>query len=333
LYRFARGADGVITRVFDTRSVQTFRRLKIPVVGVACAPQGTIPCVAQDHHAIGILAAEHLLERGFRRFAYCAYHGTDVSILRGKAFVEQLRQRGFDCDWFQFPNYQGFRREHVVLKRWIRKLYKPVGIFCVGDIAARVVTLAARDVGVAVPGEVGVLGVDNDEMIVRLGSPQLSSIDTGCDRLGFEAARMLQRLMEGRTLRKSWITVAPVRVVMRESTDIVTVEDAHVAEAVKFIHEHLQEGVNVKQLVQRMPMSRRSLEVAFRRHLGRTIHQEIVRARLQMAARLLEDGVLPLVKVSDLCGMRNQSRLNKVFRAGMGMTPAEYRKTHARKVF
>jgi LacI family transcriptional regulator len=310
--------------------------LKLPIVVAGNELRAGFHQVRADPEAIGRLAAWHLLERGFREFAYYAFDGQPYARLKGMAFKKELARKGYGCAWLESTIARGptswwkGRRELI---SWVKKLPKPVGIFCTWDPVARAVAVACREAGVKVPGEAAILGVNNDELQCGLLNPQLSSIDGGAQRVGIEAASLLQRLMDGEKLAPRLVEVDSLRVVVRESTDILAVTDEHVAAAARQIQQELSDGVNVKQIVQRLGVGRRTLEMAFREHLGRTVHDEIVRMQLERATCLLSDGEMSLTNVAVACGFGYQSRLGNFFKKHMGVTPLEYRRAHVRKYF
>jgi LacI family transcriptional regulator len=330
----ASAAEGMI---IDARLVTPpVRRLKLPVVVAGDELRPGFHQVRSDPTALGQLAARHLLERGLTHFAYYAFDGQPFARLKGEAFKQELKSKGYDCAWLEVkiagaPGSWWKSRKELVT--WVKKLPRPVGIFCTWDPVARTVAVACREAKIDVPREVAILGVNNDELQCGLFSPQLSSIDGGAQRVGFEAAHLLQRLMDGEKVAKSVTEVQPLRVVVRESTDILAVPDANIAAATRHIQQELSTGVNVKQIVQRLGIGRRTLEVAFRTHLGRTVHDEIIRLQLERATHLLSDGHLSLADVAMECGFGYQSRMGNFFKKHTGMTPLEYRRAHQRKYF
>jgi LacI family transcriptional regulator len=323
-------ADGLIAHVNTRGTEAILKRVKVPVVSLELGSRLHLPNVYSDPAAIGQMAANHFIERGFRNFAFCAFQGTPVAVIRGQGFVRALESKGYSCEWraLKPPNTREFwRPDHLQLVSWIKKLPKPVAIFCIGDPRAREMANACRDAGAQVPSQVGILGIDNDELLCRLCSPQLSSIDAGATTVGYEAARILQRAINGHRPPPP-IAVPPVRVIVRESSDFVPADDPNVAAAVRYIRQNTGDGINVKQLMQHLPVCRRKLELAFRKFLGRTIHEEMVQARLDRATRLLVDGQLSLARIAEECGMGHPSRLNHLLKDHTGLTPQQYRKAH-----
>jgi LacI family transcriptional regulator len=212
--------------------------------------------------------------------------------------------------------------------RWLLSLPRPVGVMACYDIRARHVLDACRRVGLAVPDQVAVIGVDNDEFLCNLAEPPLSSVAPDTRRTGYEAAALLDRLMSGRERpRGQAIFVEPLGVVARRSTDVLAVGDPDVSAAVRFIREHACQGIAVKDLLARVPLSRRVLEGRFRKLLGRTPHEEIARIRFERVRQLLRETRLPLEEVARRSGFRNAEYLSTAYRREFGTAPSVYRKT------
>jgi LacI family transcriptional regulator len=327
-------ADGIITMCREPEIARALERLKVPIV----VPSGNcrLPQVFVDPDAIGRMGAEHLFERGFRRFATYLGEGPAGTEFRTVAFAKKIRSLGLPCEEYESPPLRrssSWRANQASLKSWLENLKKPVGIFCTRDEVARELATACTDASILVPDEVGIVGVNNDDFLCQLSKPTLSSVDIGPQRLGFESARLLDQIIHGKKANRKPILLSPMRVVVRDSSDTVAADSEHVMSAVRYIHDHLAEGVSVKELVQHLPMSRRTLELEFRRHLNRTVHEEIVRAQLHRAACLLEDSNLPISAVATQCGFKRQSRLSILFKEKTSQTPLEYRRVRQRKSF
>jgi LacI family transcriptional regulator len=196
------------------------------------------------------------------------------------------------------------------------------------DIRARHVLDACRRVGLAVPDQVAVVGVDNDEFLCNLSDPPLSSVAPDTRRTGYEAAALLDRLMSGREKSRGQSTfVQPLGVVARRSTDVLALADPDVSAAVRFIREHACDGIAVKDVLDEVPLSRRVLEGRFRKLFGRTPHDEIARVRFERVRRLLRETSLPLAEVAQRSGFRNAEYLATAFRREFAMSPNDYRRT------
>jgi LacI family transcriptional regulator len=196
---------------------------------------------------------------------------------------------------------------------------------CSDSRAQRVLEACGR-AGVMIPDQVAVIGSGNDETICEFCDPPLSSVVPGYRQVGYEAARMLDRLMRGAVAPSAPLYLKPLGVVTRQSTDVIAVEDPDTAAAVRFIREHACDGVRVQDVAEHCLLSRTELKRRFRRFLGRSVLDQIVRDRLNRAAQLLADTELPIAQIARLSGFSNQQRMGVVFRAKLGITPAQYRK-------
>ena len=178
----------------------------------------------------------------------------------------------------------------------------------------------------AVPDEVAVVGVDNDGLLCELSDPPLSSVEPDARRTGYTAAEILDRLMRGRRVPVLSHRIPPIGVVTRQSSDTMAVGDADVAEAVRFIRENACSGISVKDVLQRVPLSRRALETRFVKAVGRTPHAEVERVRLERAKHLLLATELPVYEVARRTGFRYQEYLSVAFRRYAGVSPTQFRK-------
>jgi LacI family transcriptional regulator len=327
---------GIIAN-FDDRKVATaVRGLKVPVVGVGGGsgwydPATRIPYFASGDPSIARLAAEHLIERGFRRLAFYGYPPTRIirwSEQRGKAFQQAAHAAGIPCS--VYTGRHGTARRWTELQRglihWLRSLEKPVGVMACNDVRARHVLEACHTIGLRVPEDVALIGVDNDEMICELTDPPLSSVEQGARRMGYQAAALLDQLMGGAKPPRVRFVVEPEGVVARRSTDTLAIEDPEVATALRFIRQRACERIQVRDVVQQVGVSRSTLKNRFKAALGRTIHAEIQHIRLQRAKQLIAGTDLPLKQVALQAGFQYVQYLTRLFRRRVGQTPAKYRR-------
>jgi LacI family transcriptional regulator len=212
------------------------------------------------------------------------------------------------------------------VRDWLLALPKPAAVFSSNDVPARHLAEMCRALGLLVPEEVALLGVDNDELECLLCHPPLSSVVNPAEQIGYEAARLLDRLMSGRQPPRRPIHVPPTHVVTRQSTDIVAVADPDVSQAAAFIRDHAAENIGVADVVLALSMARRRLERRFRGCLGRTILDEIQRVRVERAKHLLAETDLPIPVVANRSGFSTPQRLAAVFRRATGQSPTAYRR-------
>jgi LacI family transcriptional regulator len=285
--------------------------------------------VKSDSEAIGRLAAEHFLERGFKHFGFCGMAGVLWSERRARSFAQAVAHRGHDCKIFAAPtrwellNPWGKMAKQVA--RWIHALPRPAAVLAAWDGCAVEVLGVCQQLGVAVPDELAVLGVDNDDLLCELAAPPLSSVAVDPHRMGYLAAAMLAQKMAGQNVPPGEYLVPPLGVVTRQSTDVLAIDDRPVSEALRYIREHADQGINVEDVLTVVPLSRRVLESRFKKCFEITPHEAIVRARLQRARQLLADTELPLQVVAERSGFHYSEYMSSVFRKRLGVTPGLFR--------
>lgn len=319
--------DGIIARVETAKIAQAVTRTGLPAVDVSAARlAAALPWVETDDAQIAHAAAEHLLERGFKHFGFCGDSRFNWSLWREQRFAARVREAGHDCDVHSVRGGQGdLAGESRALIAWLRRLPKPVGIMACYDIRGQEVLDACRQVGLAVPDEVAVIGVDNDELLCELAAPPLSSVIPNPRRAGYEAAALLDRLMDGAKLPAVPHLIAPLGVAARQSTDVLAIDDREVVRAVQFIRTHACERINVADVLKAVGVSRRVLEQRFRKLLGRSPHEEILHLKLGRVQQLLSETDLPLYVIAERAGFEHVEYLSVAFKRELGLTPRAFR--------
>ncbi len=326
--------DGIIARIETPAIARAVAAAKLPTVDVSAARQlPDVPWLETDDRAIARAAADHLRERGFQSFGYYGDARFNWSRWRGEAFAAQVAEHGqaLLCSVFVEPVHRrgtsppDGEAEAAALAKWIRSLPKPVGIFAGYDIRGVQVLEVCRRLGLAVPDEVAVVGVDNDELLCDLADPPLSSVIPDVRRTGYEAAALLARLMRGDKIRGEGRLFAPLGVATRQSTDVVAVEDKNISVAVRYIREHACEGISVADVLKVAPLSRRVLETRFQKLLGRSPHAQILGVKLERVKRLLGETDLSLSAIADRTGFAHVEYLSVAFKRNVGVTASEYR--------
>jgi LacI family transcriptional regulator len=330
--------DGIIARVSTPTMAEVLRKTGVPVVDLSGSlPDAGFPRIRSDEQVVGSMAAEHLLERGFKNFAFCGFKGTNWSDLRRESFERRLSEAGFTCQEFENPepthsfsatDYEEHGERHERdLMAWLHGLPKPCGLMACNDARGRQVLNCCREQGVAVPNEVAVIGVDKDEIFCELSDPPLSSVILNTQQIGFEAGTLLARLMAGGSAESSSIRVKAVGVMTRQSTDVLAIDDRHIAAALKHIREHACDGLDVESLLRAIPLSRSVLERRFSQILGISPKAEILRVRLERVCRLLAESDLSLSEVAHKTGFEHPEYMSRLFKKKMGTTPGEFRKS------
>jgi len=323
--------DGIIARSATDALAKAVRATGVAAVELHYSEPGGID-VGCDHDAVGRMAAEHLLDRGLRQFAFFAFGEVRWIRLRREAFVRVLAAAGHPCHVYQpprgrrvaLPHWEESQHPRVV--QWIGSLPRPLGILCGSDLHALHVLDACRELGIQIPEQIAVLGVDNDAVICGVTNPPLSSIDLNSRRIGYEAAALLARRMAGRSLRSKSLSVPPSHVATRQSTDVLAIDDADVAQAISFIRQGAGKGIRVSEVAAGVGLSRRVLERRFRQWLGRSPKAEIVRVQIEAAKMLLTQSELSIEAVARQCGRTPFKYFGQLFRRETGLTPRAFRK-------
>ena len=329
--------DGVIARVAHSALSDQLLEVKLPCVNVSWYPygEGQIARCTTDEKATARECALYFLERGFRQFAYCGVsHRQDYIDRFGESFVATILEHGWPCFVFE-PKLRIERSDNwsmamEELGDWIESLAKPVALLAFEGVRGRQLTDACRMRGIDVPGDVAVLGGDHDELFSRISSPMLSTIDHSPQRVGYKAAELLEKLMNGASIPSEPILLPPAGVVTRQSTDTIAVDDPAVAEAIRFIRTNAHKPIQVSDVLKQIPLSRRNLEQRLLHTLGRTPAEEIRRARLQIAKKLLLSTDESMPWIAARSGFESAEVLARVFRRELEITPTAYRRQFRR---
>ena len=329
--------DGIIADFDHPRVAAAVVRSGLPAVGFGSgygwySTTSKIPYLYTNNAAIAKLAADHLVQRGLRNFAFCGYPRNPIngwSLERQEAFTEVLASRGFSC--VPYPAAATSERSWTSLEKsiseWLETLPKPVGIFAANDTRGRKILECCREVSLRVPEQAAVLGVDNDELLCDLSSPLLSSVEQGARRLGYEAAKLLDTLIDDSGLVKTnRIVIDPVGVITRGSTDILAIDDVQVSRAMAHISQHFHEDISVGDVVAIAGVSRSGLEKKFRATLGYTIGSAIRRFQLERARQLVLTTSLPLKEIAANVSYPSVQHMTTLFRKHLGHPPAELRR-------
>lgn len=326
---------GVIARIDNQQLAASLAALKIPVVNLRSTMANlSFPFIGTNNQAVAELAANHLLEKGLRHFAFFelrrkSYPGFERRL---KWFRHTVEQAGAVCEVFKPTptpaTSRGRQQYQKQLHRWIKELPKPVGIMAGNDDHGLRVLEACRQLQIVVPDQVAVIGVDNDECLCNLSIPSLTSVELDCERIGYEAASLLDRMMAGRAAPKVLDQISPRGIVCRASTDLMAVDDAEVSRAIQFIREHACGGIRVTDVFAHVGTSRSRLEAKLRQTLRRTVHQEIQRVQVERAKLLLRESELPIKQVADAAGFSTVQYMTRLFGASTGETPARFRRRY-----
>lgn len=324
--------DGAFVFAVTPNDVAVARELHLPVVNLAShlATPG-IPTVSTDHRAIGRLAAEHFLSKNFRRLAFYGTAEMHYSTERWAGFRECAEKRA-TLDHLLVPlpgqTNEYWENQEKKLDEWLKNLNRPVGIFAATDMRANIVLGASQRLGLKVPQDVAVLGVDNDPMVYELSDPPLSSVSRNDFEVGRRAAMLLESLIRQQGCSSDWVLIPPEGIVARESTRTLAVDDPVVSEAIQEIQNRIGQPFGVEEIAASAPLSRRRFEMRFREAVGCSPYAFITDQRVQSAKSLLEKSNPPsLVEIAEACGFGSATRFRLVFKRATGVLPSEWQGT------
>ena len=326
-------ANGIIMR--NSVISRQLMDLKLPTIVVIHETSGMddSPHVVTDSESIVRLAAEHLLSKGLRHFAYCGIDEFIWSEERKRIFRRLMTDAGYATHVFErsrLKNVRSWEDEQSSIESWIRTLPKPIGIMTCNDDRAQHVLEACKITGFRVPEDVALIGVDNDVLLCDLSDPPLTSVALNTESAGYYAGELMDRLMKGEPMNGQEIVVKATHVVVRQSTDILALDDANVAAAIRFIRQNAKKKIFVDDVVFHTSLSRRSLEAHFRETIHRSIHEEIRRVRTEQISKMLIETTMPISEITSMFNFTDVEHISRFFRKEKGIGPREYRKINRR---
>lgn len=327
-------ADGMIARVWSPRVGRHVEACGLKTINVSEDEAGAgLPRVINDHEAIGEMAAAHLQGCGFRRFAFCGYHGKAYSKARQDAFTRWCAERDLPCEVYlsKDTTSRPLSDELETLADWLRGLEHPTGVFAASDWRGHHILLASAIAGVAVPQDIGVVGVDNDDVVCDIAPTPLTSIDPHGVQVGYRAAELLHAwIAEGVEPPREEVC-RDVTINRRRSTDVLLVEDEVVRAALDRMRPKGRLPHTIDEVLRHLPISRRPFERRFLQAVGMTPHAALSQIRLERMADLLANTNLPISEVAHRCGFNYGHHMASIFRNAKGMTPGEYRQRYGKR--
>ncbi len=325
--------DGILARIDNRNTAESVLRTGLPAIDLrGVLPNLGVPEIGIDNRALAKMVLQHLLDRGLRNFAFCGdrpgqNHWSDM---RREMFRQAVESAGFRCLEFSNRRHRAsWEHEQEQITQWVRQLPRPVGVMASNDDLGHQVLDACLRADVHVPDELALVGVDNDPYLCNLTLPPMTSVDVNSERIGYEAAKLLDRLMRGDKPPELPVYLEPAQVIMRQSTDTMAVDDADVATVVRFIRDHACEGITIEDAFAKALVSRSTLTRKFKALLHRTPMAELTRVRLQKARQLLLETDLGIAQIADRCGFSEAKYLITVFHQTFGVTPGAFRKNSA----
>lgn len=328
---------GLIARLTTPGVVDAVRRMKIPLVTIEPSVEKYVRIkqrlqvseIVSNSPAIAQLGFQHFRSRGFRHFGFCGLPQRIWSSNRQESFVQYVQEAGFSCFVYPIPQSKwntSPEKERPLLASWLRLLPKPIAIMCCNDDRGAQLIDICRENEILVPDEIAILGVDNDELLCELSNPQLSSVKLDLENVGFQAMDLLWKMISGSQSGYHRIPLDPLRIITRNSSDVVSQDDDIVNRAMRFIRTSYQIPIGVNEVARELDISRRTLERHFSDVLRCSVWEQIQIFRLEQAKRLLEETDDTVERIAQLSGFQNLKPMLRFFQMREGGTPSEYRK-------
>ncbi|MEM6332862.1 MAG: substrate-binding domain-containing protein [Planctomycetota bacterium] len=282
--------------------------------------------VSSNDTEIARLGVDHLIGLGLRNVVFAG----EADSVRGVAFqaaMQAAEQRLLLMPPDLARSAQvGHTPPIEAIAAWLREAPKPLGVMAIHDVQARLVSVACRIADLRVPDDVAILGIDNDELLCELSDPPLSSIDHAMQEVGYEAAALLNRMLNGGPVER--VILPPKRVVTRRSTDVLAIDDPDVVAALRYIRTNGAQNISIDDVARSIPAARRTLERRFKKVMGHSLLDEVLRVRVNTARNLLITTDRPLPQVAESSGFNSLKHFHEVFRRRMGVTPVAFRRKH-----
>ncbi|WP_026966090.1 xylose operon transcription regulator XylR [Algoriphagus terrigena] len=327
-------AHGIIGQLYNEMETE-FYESPFPVIAQDFKERfKKLPNITGLYHQTGKMGAEYFLKRGYQNFAFYGFNNIVWSRERAEGFETAVSKAGFQVNYFEHKKARStdiWYYKSKSLAKWLKSLPKPVALMACDDNQGVHITETCKHNQIRVPQEVSVLGVDNDVMLCELSDPPLSSVELDIEKGGYDAARALDLMIQGRVKFYRDIPVPPLKVITRTSTNIFASTDDHVAQALDFIHRNIETNLQVADIVKEVPMSRRSLEKRFLEVTGMPVYKYISNLRIEKMAEKLISTDQTIFEIALDMGLQDSKNIARQFRQVMGHTPVDYRKLFANK--
>lgn len=329
--------DGLITRVYDPDLADFLAAAPYPVVNLAgTARHELIPTIRIDQELMAKAAVDFFLNAAFSQFAFCGYPGLRYSDEHQEAFLQELNSRGLSASTYHAPDQRVTndlnQREEFhpegspELIEWVLSLPERTAIFTCTDLRALQLQMCIKKAGRRIPEDLSVLGLGDESVMCNLANPELSSVRHDSIGMAKQACQRLENLMDKRSL------APPIpqnfTITERASTDVIACKDPLLVKAMRFIRANCHKNINAQDVLSHVGRSRNTLEVRFRKHLGRTMAEEILRVQIERARLMLTRTNLSIEQTGHACGFASTAHFTRLFKKETSYTPAVYRNIH-----
>lgn len=320
-------ADALIAR-WDHEGTNLLESLEIPVILQNYKKRSHLfSNLTGDYKGTGVMAANFFIKRRFHNFAFYGNKGVVWSSERAEGFRNEVLKSGGNYFYFETENLNGeqWSTSHIQLDEWLFSLPKPVGLFACDDSFALQISEICKINNIRIPEDISLLGVDNDELLCNLSDPPISSIVLDVEKGGYEAGRLIDRLMKKERIEPFDVIIHPSRFELRKSTEKYNIENEYISEVVEYIEANFTTDINIDGLTHLVPLSRRNLEIRFKEEMGTSIYQFILVCRIEYFAYLLLTTDRSLYDLALESGFNDCKNISRIFKRIKGYTPMEYR--------
>ena len=316
-------ADAIIGR-WDEDKVNLLSRLNIPIVLQNNRSRSNVYSnLTGDYINTGRMAARYFRKKLFMNFAFFGIRNIIWSEERCAGFQDEVeREKG---RFFAYKADPSGPSEREAVTAWLNSLPKPVGLFCCDDAHALFITETCMMSGIRIPEEISLLGVDNDELLCGISDPPISSIELDVEHGGYQTCKFLHRRLLNGGGAPFNVVINPIRIIQRHSSQRYNTSDPYVERLVGFIDDNYFRDIDMQTLVQSVPLSRRSIEMRFRKETGTSIYQYLMTSRVEHFAHLLATTNLPVMDIACQVGFKDCSNIARIFKKYKGCSPLEFR--------
>lgn len=335
------GCQGAIVNIQTTEKAERLREVGIPIIAYSTIQDmGDLPFISTDSRQVAKIAFDYLIGKQFTNFAFFGLTEARWAQERLQYFSEFVSQAGYTLDVFKtkpthVTNLTSFVQLWIdaTLKEsgnelidWLKQLPKPVAILASCDLLGCHLSIFIKEAGLSTPDDAAVLGIDNNESVCNICTVPLSSIALNLNKAGYDAAELLDNIITGKVKAKGQrIIIQPMHVVERASTDIFAVSDEDVIRALKYIHSHCHEPLQVGEIADHVCVSKRSLQWKFQHFLNKSIHEVIILAHFRKARALMNETDLPIEQIALDSGFGSSAKMRRAFLDHAGLLPHKYR--------
>ncbi len=327
--------DGVIADFDDLNIVEMLKDVQVPIIGVGGSYQNpehypNVPYVATDNYALVEMALNHLRQKGIHRFAFYGYPAETKKHWaneRLKAFEDLMQKYEHEYDIYigDKTHSSNWSEAQIKLGEWLQTLPDYTGIIAVTDARARHLLQVCEHIKIAVPEQLCIIGIDNEELIQFLSRISLSSVVQGTSQIGYQAAKLLHKCLLEQPISSEPLLIPPLKVEARRSTDYRSLQDPFVIQAMHYIRHHACQGIKTEQVLDHLRISRSNLEQRFKEEMGKTIHQVIHEEKLAKAKYMLRYTEISTQEIAEICGYPSLQYFYAVFKRDLNITPTQFR--------